>query len=319
MYYPSFTEFQKLTTQGNVIPVFTSYLADLLTPVSAFLRLQKHSKKAFLLESVEGGEKLARYSFLGCEPFCTIRYSDNVIEVDKAGEKESFVGNIFEYLDSLFKKYKAVRPAELPRFTGGAVGYFGYETVRLLEKIPKNKSDGLLLPEAQLMLFDTILVFDHLTHEIYIIANVFLDEEDASIPLKYKEAIEKIAILKNILQKKDAEADFNRTSVRSKISANFTQDEFRRTISTAKNFIEAGDIFQVVLSQRFHMEIGVDPFNIYRALRVINPSPYLYFIKIEDTAIIGSSPEMLVRVENGWVETRPIAGTRRRGKNPEED
>lgn len=318
MKYLNFIEFQKLASKGNVIPVYSCFVADLLTPVSAFLRLQTVSEKAFLLESVEGGEKTARYSFLGCQPFSTIRYSENIIEEECNGERKSFEGNIFDYLKLLFQKYKPVRDSGLPRFTGGAVGFFGYETVRLLEEIPKNKSDGLELPEALWMLFDTVLVFDHLTHQIYIITNVFLNDNEESLRFKYDEACEKIEFTKNTLEK-EIQIIKNNVSNSFDIYSNLTKGEFCQAVSKAKEYIETGEIFQVVLSQRFHKEIDVTPLNIYRALRVINPSPYLYFLKIEDMSIIGSSPELLVRVEDGTVDVRPIAGTRPRGKDEEED
>lgn len=318
MYDLNFTEFKNLTSKGNIIPVYTSYLADLLTPVSAFLRLQQVSGKAFLLESVEGGEKTARYSFLGCQPFSTIRYSENRIEEERNGKKIYFARNIYEHLELLFQKYNMVRPSGLPRFTGGAVGYFGYETVRFLEKIPINKTDGIEFPEALFMLFDTVLVFDHVTHQIYIIHNVYLEKNKEPLHIKYEEAINKIETIKKILEK-DIPIAKNHTSTCSNISSNFSKSDFCRAVTTAKKYIEAGDIYQVVLSQKFQKEINVDPFSIYRALRVINPSPYLYFLKMEDMSIIGSSPELLVRVEDGLVEVRPIAGTRPRGKDERRD
>jgi anthranilate synthase component 1 len=318
MYSPNFSEFQHLAKHGNVIPVYTSCLADLLTPVSAFLRLQAISEKAFLLESVEGGEKTARYSFLGCQPFSTIRYCDNSIEVESSGEKKHFEGNIFEYLKLLFESYNAVHPPGLPRFTGGAVGYFGYETVHLLEKIPKNKTDDIGLPEALFMLFDTVLVFDHLTHQIHIISNVFLDNKTDPLQVQYQEAIDKIEFLRKELENEVSVIE-NHTSTSTEIYSNLKKSDYYQAVSVAKNYINAGEIYQVVLSQKFHKEIDVDPFNIYRALRVINPSPYLYFVKVDDTCILGSSPELMVRVEDGTVEVRPIAGTRPRGKDEAED
>ncbi|MFQ5822974.1 MAG: anthranilate synthase component I [bacterium] len=318
MYYPNFSEFQNLTKKGSVVPVYTSYLADLLTPVFAFLRLRTVSEKAFLLESVEGGEKTARYSFLGCQPFSTIQYSDNKIEAERNGKRKYFEGNIFEYLKLLMHKYNAVHLPGLPRFTGGAVGYFGYETVQLLEKVPKNKTDDIDFPQAMFMLFDTVLVFDHLTHQIYIISNVFLDNNIEPLRMKYEEAIDKIETIKKEL-KKEVPPMKNCTSISTEVSSNLTKSDFYQAVSTVKGYIEAGDIFQVVLSQKFQKEINLDPFNIYRALRVINPSPYLYFIKINEMCIIGSSPELLVRVEGGVVEVRPIAGTRPRGKDEKDD
>ncbi len=318
MKYLNFTEFKKLSSQGNVIPVYASFLADLQTPVSAYLHLRTISDQAFLLESVEGGEKTARYSFLGCQPYATIRYSDNTIQEQRYDQTTTYSGNIFEYLKQLFRKYKIVRHAGLPRFTGGAVGYFGYETINLIENIPVNTTDGLGLPDAIIMLYDTILVFDHLTHQIYIIANAFLDDASASLEAKYKEAIGKIETIKKVL---DKEVHIARASAfnSNNVSSNFTRSDFCQAVSSGQKYIQAGDIFQVVLSQKFQQEIKAAPFDIYRALRVINPSPYLYYLNINDMAIIGSSPELLVRVEDGVVEVRPIAGTRPRGKDALED
>lgn len=318
MNFLSFEEFQKLCTQGNVIPVYASFLADLLTPVSAFIRLRVLSTEAFLLESVEGGEKMARYSFLGCRPFSVIKYQENTIEVKNRSGTRSFQGNVFEYLKELFKDFKAVRPPGLPRFTGGAVGYFGYETVRLIEKLPVNEPDELDAPEALLMLFETVLVFDHVTHQIYIIANVFLDDPSASLRASYDEALGKIDLIRDVL-KKDGPYVVEPTQNGAPVFSNYSQREFCEAVSAAQSYIKAGEIFQVVLSQKFQKRIAAAPFDIYRALRVINPSPYLYFLRMDDLCIIGSSPELLVRVEEGAVEVRPIAGTRRRGRDEAED
>ena len=314
-----FTEFENLVAHGNVIPVYATYFADLLTPVSAFLKLQKITDKAFLLESVEGGEKTARYSFLGCNPFCTIKYSENRIELEKADKRTFFEGDIYDYLKHLLQKYQTVHPPGLPRFTGGAVGYLGYETIQLIEDIPLNKEREIDVPDALFMLFDTVLVFDHLTHQIYIITNVFLDRvKDWALQRIYQNAIEKINSIKNILNS-NLEITTEPTTTPLDISCNLTREEFENAVIRAKKYIEAGDIFQVVLSQKFQKQITVDPFTIYRALRVINPSPYLYYLKMDDFSIIGSSPELLVRVEDQMVEVRPIAGTRPRGKNELED
>ncbi|MFQ5772178.1 MAG: anthranilate synthase component I, partial [bacterium] len=284
----------------------------------AILHLQNVSDRAFLLESVEGGEKTARYSFLGYQPFLTIRSVNNTVYEECNGEIKPSSDNIFTYLQMLFRKYKTVRAPGLPRFTGGAVGYLGYETVGLIENIPQKESDNLALPEALFMFFDTVLVFDHLTHQIYIIANVFLENNHNSLASKYEDAMEKITAIKKVLEK---EVPIHKTGALdgSTISSNFNQLDFYQAVSTAKEYIKAGDIYQIVLSQKFHKEINTEPFDIYRALRVINPSPYLYFLKMNDVSIIGSSPELLVRVEEGVVEVRPIAGTRPRGKNAKED
>ncbi|MFQ5648409.1 MAG: anthranilate synthase component I [bacterium] len=312
------TEFKNLAKQGNVIPVYATYLADLLTPVSAFMRLQKYSNRAFLLESVEGGEKTARFSFLGCDPFLTLSVASGRIECEENGQKVVVAGTIFDYLRELFSKYRAVRPAGLPRFTGGAVGYFGYETVRYVEHIPVPDKIEPHVPEAVVMLCDTVLAFDHLLHQIYIIKNVILDERSRSLEEEYQHAMARIESLERALDEEIA-CSCSPALSEQPVLSNFSRARFCRAVVKAKAYITKGDIFQVVLSQRFRKDVAVPPFDIYRALRVINPSPYLYFLKMDDLAIIGSSPELLVRVENRQVEVRPIAGTRRRGQDEAED
>lgn len=313
----TFEEFKTYTEQGNVIPVYKTFLADLLTPVSAFMRLQSLSEQSFLFESVEGGEHSARFSFIGCNPFSIINFSDNKIEVLEGGESQIIHQDIFKYLDERFAGYSAVKPEGLPRFTGGAVGYFGYETIRFIEDIPIHAKSEPHIPESTIMLFDTVLAFDHLTHHIFIIKNVILDDE-ADLKTSYEEAIREInsiwaALAASLIHEK------SNSNAGSDVESNLSQKEFCDMVVKGKEYITAGDIFQVVLSQKFQKKIGVTPFDIYRALRVVNPSPYLYFIKFGDAAIIGSSPELLVRVEDRQLEVRPIAGTRKRGSTPEED
>ncbi len=313
----TFEEFKKYSGQGNVIPVYKTFLADLLTPVSAFMRLQSLSEQSFLLESVEGGEHSARFSFIGCNPFSTINCSDDQVEVLEGGGRQVIGKNIFEYLDERFAGYTAVKPAGLPRFTGGAVGYFGYETIRFIEDIPIHEKSKPQIPDSKIMLFDTVLAFDHLTHHIFIIKNVILDAE-ADLKTNYEDAIQEInsiwaSLESNLLHEK------SNLNLLSDVESNLSEQDFCDMVEKGKEYIASGDIFQVVLSQKFQKKIGVTPFDIYRALRVVNPSPYLYFVKFGDAAIIGSSPELLVRVEDRQIEVRPIAGTRKRGSTPEKD
>lgn len=313
-----FEEFCQLCEEGNVIPVYASFLADLLTPVSAYLRLRTLSDQGFLLESVEGGEKMARYSFLGCHPFSVIQYRDHKIHIEEEGKSYTLSDNLFEFLKTRFREYRAVRPAGLPRFTGGAVGYFGYDCIRLIEDIPDTNPDVLDVPDALLMFYDTVLIFDHITHRIFIVAHVFLDKQSGSRKQLFDEARSKIAAVQKVLDK----PLMNKTTFDlngSTLSSNCEQPKFSDSVCRAKKYIEAGDIFQVVLSRYFYKTVKADPFDVYRALRQINPSPYLYFIQFKELKIIGSSPEMLVRVEECQVDVRPIAGTRRRGKNESED
>jgi len=313
-----FQEFEQLSQQGNVVAVYQTYLADLLTPVSAFMKLQQRSRQAFLFESVEGGEKTARFSFLGCDPFKTVQYRDGQIEETAHGKRRRLPGDIFTYLKELFGQYRAVQPQGLPRFTGGAVGYFGYETIRLIEDVPVMPNGPQSMPDAVLMLFDTILAFDHLKHQIFIIKNVRCAEEQGSLAEQFDRANAQIDTIKQLLDGVHAVAA-GENGASAAVHCNFGKEEFCRAVQTAQEHITAGDIFQVVLSQQFSRSISVDPFEIYRALRIINPSPYLYFIRMDDRCIIGSSPELLVRVENGTVEVRPIAGTRKRGQDEQED
>ncbi len=313
----TFDDFQELAARGNVVPLARSFLADTLTPVSAFLRLRRPGAPAFLLESVEGGEKTARYSFLGRNPYMTLRASGQDIEIDRFGRHEATSGTIFDSLQHLFRRHRPVRPAGLPRFTGGAVGYFSYETVRLIESLPPRVEPDLDQPDAEFGVYDTILAFDHLKHQILVITNVFV-EEGADLRENYEMALAKIDAVWRSLQK-EPEVPARQPSAPAMVESNFSEEAFCRAVRRAKEYIRAGDIFQVVLSQRFERPISVDPFDIYRALRVINPSPYLYFLDFDQRTIIGSSPELLVRVEDGVVEVRPIAGTRPRGRDEKED
>ena len=304
---PSLEEVKKLQSQGNVIPVYKSVIADLLTPVSAFLKLEKERPYAFLLESVEGGETIARYSFLGRDPFLIKRFRD--------GKPAGFMQD----LRSTMEKFKSVKLPNLPPFTGGAVGYFGYDMVRTIEDIPLTGIDDLGVDDAVLMFYKTVLAFDHLRHQIHIISNVIVDDGQEPVDIQYAKAIEEIRRIEEALRSplevpatipKDGEV-----AVRS----NFEKNDYLDAVLKAKEYIAAGDIFQVVLSQRFEVDLPASPFEIYRALRIVNPSPYMYFLKMPDTTIAGSSPEMLVRVRNREVEYRPIAGTLPRGASEAED
>ena len=324
MYKPDFKEFLKLTKKGNVIPVYKEVNADLDTPVSAFLKLEQ-SDYSFLLESVEGQEKIARFSFLGSCPSLIFKSKARRIEIiyPQKNKKRSFMakGSPIEEIKKIMRGFRSVEVSGLPRFYGGLVGYIGYDTVRFFENIPDKNKDDLRIPDTFFILTDTLLIFDRLTHSIKILSNVFLPAGNLSLQKKkqlYAEAIEKIESIhhdfkKPVIQKKSA------GSAELKIKSNLGRPEFIRMVEKAKEYIRKGDIIQVVLSQRFKVKTQKDDFAIYRALRSLNPSPYMYYLKLKDFSIIGSSPEMLVRCENGIVATRPIAGTRRRGKNEQED
>jgi anthranilate synthase component 1 len=306
--HPDIQEIQRLRQEGNVIPVYKSVIADFLTPVSVFLKLEKDRSYAFLLESVEGGETVARYSFLGCDPFLICRFR-------KGQPAAEFMQN----LRSTLQRFKSVKVPGLPPFTGGAVGYFGYDMVRTIEDIPDTGRDDLGVDDAALMFYKTILAFDHLRHQIHIISNLLVGESAEPIEKQYEQATEEIqrieALLRTPLEPPASTPNHDEVQVRS----NFEKSDYLKAVVKAKEHIAAGDIFQVVLSQRFEVDLKTPPFEIYRALRIVNPSPYMYYLKMPDATIVGSSPEMLVKIQGREAFYRPIAGTRPRGANETED
>jgi anthranilate synthase component I len=319
MLYPDLETFKSLASQGNLIPVFEEILADTETPVSAALKLG--GSPAFLLESMIGGEKWARYSFLGSKPSRIIRGWGNKIEIkdSKTGTKKFKADNPIEVIKQEVTAYKPVEVKGLPRFYGGLVGYIGYDMVRFFENIPDNKKKGLKLPDMFLMVTDTVIIFDNLKGRIKVVSNAHINgrtPEEA-----YREAREKIEHIVGKLRKsKLKNYKPNGSTAASGYESSFASREaFENAVLKSKEYILAGDIVQVVLSQRFERELHSEPFNIYRALRVINPSPYMYYIDTGDAKLVGSSPEILVRLEGKKIILRPIAGTRRRGETEEED
>ena len=314
----SFDEFKELARRGTFVPVCKEIVADLLTPVSAFLKIAEHADYAFLLESVEGGEHVGRYSFLGKDPFLILRSRDGKTMMDGGGVTTVSERPFIETLRRLMADFRSPFVPELPRFTGGAVGYLGYGAASWFEPVLGDlgaSSDGA--DEAGFMLFDTVLAFDHVQHRILIIANARITP-DEDLESLYQFACAKIQFLERELERnlshKRPEA-----SDPLAFTSNLTRERFEEQVRAAKEHIAAGDIYQVVLSQRFQAEVAADPFTVYRALRHVNPSPYMYFIRMSGVSVVGSSPEMLVRVEGSRVETHPIAGTRPRGRNDEED
>jgi len=304
MYYPSLEEVRQLKRQGNLVPVCRDIQADLETPVSAYLKIAR-GNYSFLLESVEGGERLARYSFIGTEP-CLVLRTGNEKPVDPLNlvEKE-------------FARFHPVSITDLPRFHGGMVGYLSYEVARHFERLPCPEQDPQGLPESVLMLADTLLVFDHITHKIKVVSHAHLDGD---VDTAYRKATCKIDDMVNRLEQPIPSRVSKKTlSTKSKVSSNFSQAEFEAIVSQAKEYVYAGDIIQAVLSQRLARRTYAHPFAIYRALRSINPSPYMYYLHLGDFYIAGASPELLVRVEDGIVSNHPIAGTRRRSKDATED
>lgn len=322
----SYEEFLALAAEGTVVPLVKTVMADLLTPVSAFLRIERQSPQAFLLESVEGGEKIARYSFLGCAPHTIVRARGNRVSIERAGAIETVEGPMLDVLRGLMRKHKPVKLPGLPPFSCGAVGYFGYDAVRWFERLPGLSENGaradLDMDTAVVMFFSSILAFDHVKHQIHIIANVFTEGErdGAGLRDKYIAACSEIARLEASLSAPVEPPPPARRSESPQIRSNMTKDYYVSAIERIKEYIKAGDAFQVVFAQRFETEITVHPFQIYRALRVVNPSPYMFFLKLggEET-VLGASPEMLVRCTDRQLEYRPIAGTYPRGKNDAED
>jgi anthranilate synthase component I len=319
----TFEEFVDLARRGTFVPVCKELLADLLTPVSAFLKIAEHADYGFLLESVEGGEHVARYSFLGKDPFLVLRPRGNQVVLERAGETQVVDEPFVDALRRLMAEYRSPYVPDLPRFTGGAVGCFGYDASPwfepALEPVWDAHRDRLGTPgeNAAFMLFDTVLAFDHVKHRILLIANARITPEEDLATL-YQFACARIQFLERELERglsRVGESD----GAPPRVTPRTDRETFEESVRTAKAHIAAGDVYQVVLSQRYDVQVDADPFSIYRALRHVNPSPYMYFLRIGGLSIIGSSPEMLVRVEGRHVETHPIAGTRGRGRSVDED
>jgi anthranilate synthase component I len=311
----TFDEFKQLAQQGTFVPVYKEMVADLLTPVSAFLKIAEDSDHAFLLESVEGGEQVARYSFLGKDPFLILRARGGKTILTRSGETTESTTPFVTTLRELMAQYRSPFVPGLPRFTGGAVGYLSYDTAAWFE--PVTLQGGEAQDEAGFMLFDTVLAFDHVRHRILIIANARITGDD-DLESLYQFACAKIEFVQRELERSLSRPE-QPAPAPLEVHSNMERETFEAMVRTAKEHIAAGDIYQVVLSQRFEASLNADPFTVYRALRHVNPSPYMYFMKMGGRAIVGSSPEMLVRVEGRNVQTHPIAGTRPRGRTEEDD
>lgn len=318
MYQPSYEDFCKKAKKGNLVPVYKEILADLETPVSAFLKIDD-GKYSYLLESVEGGEKWGRYSFLGTSPFLIIRAKDKRIEVIKNGKKSisDTDENPLLLLKRLLKEYKPVSIDGLPPFFGGAVGYLAYDMIRHFEDISLKKRGSLELPDIIFMFTDTLLIFDNIRQRIKVVSNALVKEKGTK--KAYNDAKAKIDGIIEKLKRRTADKGQRNIKKDIRLSSNYTKKGFEKAVEKSKEYIKAGDIFQVVLSQRFNTGLKSEPFNVYRALRAVNPSPYMFFLRLNDFSMAGSSPEVLVRCEDSEVTLRPIAGTRKRGKTAEED
>jgi len=321
MIQPSYKEFCRLAKQGNLIPVYQELLMDLETPLSFFKRLER-DHYSFLLESVEGSERWARYSFLGTSPHRIFKARGDQIEIIEAGKSKKLVSEApLKVLQELLKGYRPVTVPGVPPFFGGALGYVAYNAVEQFHEIADRKPDPLAMPEIFFVFVQTLVAFDNLKHTIKVIDNA---EVDGKISLRraYDASVKRIRRVISSLQKKPRgieSRDLTQGKGNRKFRSNLTREGFENAVAKAKEYIKAGDVIQVVLCQRLETETSSDPFEIYRALRFINPSPYMFYLELEDLRVIGSSPETMVRLTGDTIELRPIAGTRRRGATPEEE
>jgi anthranilate synthase component 1 len=317
MLRPQFNEFQELARTATLVPVVKTIMADLLTPVSAFLSISAGEQEAFLLESVEAGERIGRYTFLGVHPYMTLESRGEQVSLRRGRDLTRSTGKLFEILERLLREHRPATLPDLPPFSCGAVGFIAYDAVRQLEKLPGSGRDDLKTPDCFLMFFDRVLAFDHLRKQIHIIAVADVCKESAKDA--YERALRDIATLERKLARPTARARARPRKDNYRLKETTGRGAFLKSILKAKDYIRAGDAFQIVLSQRMELEPGVPPFEIYRALRMINPSPYLYFLQTRRFQVLGSSPEMLVRINGQRLEYRPIAGTRPRSADAEED
>jgi anthranilate synthase component 1 len=321
MIHPTFEEFEQLAEKGNLIPIYQELLMDLETPLSFFKRLERN-EYAFLLESVEGSERWARYSFLGTRPYLVFKSRGKDVEIVENGAKREFSADEpLRVLEGLLKEYRTVTVDGVPPFFGGALGYVSYDAVELLHVIDNAKKDPLGVPEIFFIFVQTLVAFDNLKHTIKVIDNVRLTGR-ANLRQAYDAATRRIGRLVSSLEKKARKTEARELIDKgreTKFRSNLTPQAFKAAVGKAKDYIQAGDIIQVVLCQRLETRTQADPFEIYRALRFINPSPYMYYLELEGLRVIGSSPETMVRLTGDTIELRPIAGTRRRGTSPAEE
>jgi anthranilate synthase component 1 len=313
----NYEEFKKLSRPGLIIPIYRKFNADFITPVMAYLKLREAGKQSFLLESVIKGEQLGRYSFLSQEPYLIQKFQNQKTISISDHKNKIHQEDFFSLLQHRLKDYELAQIENLPRFTCGAVGYIGYEMINLIEKLPASKEDVIGSADALLGYYNQLIAFDHLKNEIILIANVFVDEDSDDYHL-FQEAQNRLDHLQDKLNKPfNQSLKFNADWSTEKV--NFHKEDFLKAVEKAKEYIFAGDIFQTVISQRFSITYNGDPFQVYRALRNINPSPYMFYLDFLDYQVIGSSPEPLIRAEDNELEIIPIAGTRQRGRDKTED
>ncbi|GMK42188.1 anthranilate synthase component I [Paenibacillus sp. CCS19] len=309
----------------NLIPIVRHTMADTETPIRVFQHFYKE-RNAFLLESVEGGVQWARYSFIGTDPFLLLYGKNGTMILEQQGVKTELHDQPLELLKAKLRSYRSPQVKDLPPFTGGAIGFFGYDLLQYYEKLPKHRIDDLNMNDLQFMFCDQVIVFDHVKQQIQVIGNVHIAEgaTDGQIQAAYEATCARIdATIEKLQQplpmQMTSGGPIPHDPDLGEVQSNMTKEKFISNVDAAKEYIRAGDIFQVVLSQRFSIETEVDPLHVYRVLRTMNPSPYMYYLKLDEEIIVGTSPEALVKVEGDKVETRPIAGTRPRGRTPEED
>ncbi len=332
-HYPNLDEFKQLATKGNLVPVYRQLLADTLTPVSAFQKISEadvsafqkipEAEYAFLLESAAGGEKISRYSILGANPFMEFTVYGNRVEIKREGHEREIM-QVQDPLEVLDKEIQAFRPVQidgLPKFFCCAVGYIGYDTIRYCEQLPNIPSDDLSFADIQMMFYDTVIIFDHLIKTIKVVSAAHIHGD--RLENAYDSATHKIDLLVERLRKPVKMFLSDDAPVKGDLqipfSSNFEKADFLKSVEHCKEYIKAGDIFQVVISQRLQTQTRAEPFDMYRVLRVLNPSPYMFYLKMGDIKLIGSSPEVMVKVEDKKIVVRPIAGTRKRGIDDNED
>jgi anthranilate synthase component 1 len=322
MIQPTFEEFQRIAKRGNLIPVYDVFSADLLTPVSAYLRLAQGARYSFLLESVEGGEKIARYTFAGAHPEEVFRYAGGACVLESRNRIVWEERDPISFLREHVAQFQPVRLSGLPPLVAGAIGYFSYDMVRLIERLPKRLKDDIGLYDAMLMFYRGLIAFDHVQHRLWVVRNVYT-EGPGSLRKNYDAAVKEIRRTRGLLEEpvegERREEQRKGKAAKPAVKSNFLRQEYLEAVRKSKEYIRAGDIFQVVVSQRFSAETKAAPFDIYRELRAVNPSPYLFYLHLNDVHVVGSSPEMLVKVQGREVFYRPIAGTRWRGKDEAED
>jgi anthranilate synthase component 1 len=313
----SFAEFAHVAKSHTLVPIVRTISSDLLTPVAAYLHVATGEKQSFLLESVHGGENVGRYTFIGVRPYRTLVAKGDQIAFSEGGRTKKCRADLIAELKRIFSEHKVATIEGLPPFTSGAVGFFSYDLVRSLEPIPARSKDDMKVPDCQLMFFDRLLAFDHVRQQLHIIGTV--DTRRGDLKSAYTRAVKDIATLEKKLSRATNGSAAKRKMEKLALKSSVSKEKFLHDVERVKEYIAAGDIFQLVLSQRLEFKTKLEPFAIYRALRQVNPSPYMYFLRMGDMHVIGSSPEMLVKVAGKTINYRPIAGTRKRGRNEEED